>query len=308
MTARLTVDTEATLVEVADSVFAYEQAPGGWCVNNVGILADGDGAVLIDTVATESRAHRLRRAVDRLTTGPRRTVVNTHAHGDHTFGNFVFGAAATVIAHEDSRTEMDATGLALTGLWPDVDWGNVEVTLPSVTVHDTLTVHVAGKRAELIHIGPAHTRGDIVVWLPEDRVLFAGDVLMSGVTPFHLFGSVRGGLAAIERLRALRPATVVCGHGPVCGPEVLDQCADYLRWVRDLATAGNAAGRTPLTVAKQADRSRFDHLLDPERLVGNLHRAYAELGDQELGVPLDNAAIFGEMVTYNDGMLPTCLA
>jgi cyclase len=308
MTARLTVATEAKLVEIADSVFAYEQPPGGWCVNNAGILVGGDGVVLIDTVATEARAQLLRSVVDRLSAGPRRTVVNTHSHGDHTFGNFVFGAAATIIAHENARTEMDATGLALTGLWPEVDWGNVEVTLPSVTIRDTLTVHIGDKVAELIHVGPAHTRGDIVVWLPEDRVLFAGDVLMSDVTPFHLFGSVRGGLAAIERLRALRPRTVVCGHGPVCGPKVLDDCAEYLEWVRELATWGESAGHSPLATAREAGTSRFQQLTDPERTVGNLHRAYAELGDQELGVPLDNAAIFGEMVTYNDGNLPTCLA
>jgi cyclase len=240
--------------------------------------------------------------------GPRRIVVNTHAHGDHTFGNFVFGAAATVIAHERTRTELTRTGLALTTLWPDNDWGDIRLVPPSITVTDRLTVHVGDRTAELIHVGPAHTTGDLVVWLPEDRVLFAGDVLMSGATPFHLFGSVRGGLVAIETLRALRPVTVVCGHGPVCGPEVLDTCAAYLRWIQELAAWGRAAGRTPLEVARLAGPGDFGDLIDRERIVGNLHRAYAELGDGELGESLDAAAVFTEMVDYNDGRLPTCLA
>jgi cyclase len=131
---------------------------------------------------------------------------------------------------------------------------------------------------------------------------------MSGATPFHLFGSVRGGLVAIETLRALRPVTVVCGHGPVCGPEVLDTCAAYLRWIQELAAWGRAAGRHPLEVARLAGPGDFGDLIDRERIVGNLHRAYAELGDGELGESLDAAAVFTEMVDYNDGRLPTCLA
>ncbi|WP_041260274.1 MBL fold metallo-hydrolase [Pseudofrankia inefficax] len=296
------------LLEVADRVFAYEQPPGGWCVNNAGILADGDGVVVIDTAATEARARRLRQAVDRLGAGPRRVLVNTHSHGDHTFGNHLFGQAATIIAHENARAEMRATGLALTALWPDTRWGRIAVTPPVLTVSDGLTVHVGDRSARLLPVGPAHTTGDLAVWLPDDRVLFAGDLLMSGCTPFHLFGSISGGLAAIDRLRALNPRTVICGHGPLAGPEVLDRCASYLRWVQRLAASAHAAGLTPLAAAREADLGPFADLLDPERLVGNLHRAYAELDGGEVARPLDAAGIFAEMVAFNGGKLPACLA
>jgi cyclase len=296
------------LVEIADSVYAYEQPNGGWCVNNAGVLVDDAGVVVIDTVATEKRAHLLRESVDGLARGSRRIVVNTHAHGDHTFGNFVFGQQATLIAHERAREDMAATGLALTGLWPETDWGQIDITLPSVTVNDDLTLHLGDRIARLIHVGPAHTTGDIVVWLPAERVLFAGDVLMSQVTPFNLFGSVEGGLAAIEKLRSLRPEVVVCGHGPVAGPEVLDTCADYLRWIQRMAAQASSAGVAPLEAARQVDLGEFAGLIDPERIVGNLHRAYAERDGGELGAPLDAVAIFGEMVAYNGGRLPTCLA
>jgi cyclase len=119
---------------------------------------------------------------------------------------------------------------------------------------------------------------------------------------------VRGSLAAIERLRALRPAVVVCGHGPVAGPEVLDTCARYLGWVSRLADEARAADLTPLSAAREADLGEFDGLLDPERIVGNLHRAYAEAEGTEPGGMLDVGGIFGEMVEYNGGRLPTCLA
>lgn len=296
------------LVEVADGVYGYIQLPGGWCVSNAGVIAGPDGALVIDTLATESRAKRLSVAVDALRPGPARTLVNTHHHGDHNFGNHMFGPSALVIGHELARTEMAATGLALTMLWPGLEWGDVRVTLPSVTFTDRLTVHIGQRRAELIHVGPAHTTNDVVVWLPDDEVLFTGDVVLSQATPFTLMGSVRGSLAAVEALSQLGARTVVCGHGPVTGPEVFEQTLAYLRWIERLAAQGAAHGRTPLELAREADLGEFDELLDPERIVGNLHRAYAELEGGEQGRPLDVLAIFGEMVAYNNGRLPTCLA
>lgn len=296
------------LVEVAEGVYGYIQLPGGWCVSNAGVIAGPDGALVIDTLATESRAKRLTAAVDALRPGPARTLVNTHHHGDHNFGNHVFGPSALVIGHERARTEMAETGLALTMLWPGLEWGDVRVTLPSVTFTDRLTVHIGQRRAELIHVGPAHTTNDVVVWLPDDEVLFTGDVVLSQATPFTLMGSVRGSLAAVQALSQLGARTVVCGHGPVAGPEVFEQTLAYLRWIEWLAAEGSSCGRTPLELAREADLGEFGDLLDPERIVGNLHRAYAELDSAEQGRPLDVLSIFGEMVAYNNGRLPTCLA
>ncbi|QYN34079.1 MBL fold metallo-hydrolase [Pseudonocardia sp. DSM 110487] len=298
--------TERT-VEVADGVHAYLQEPGGWCVSNAGIVVGDDGAVVIDTLATERRAALLRTTVDELCPASRRIVVNTHHHGDHIFGNHLYGPEATIVAHDGARAEMRETGLALTRLWPDVEWGDVRVTLPTVTFTDRLALTVGGRRIELIGVAPAHTTNDVVAWIPDDRVLFAGDVALAGSTPFTLMGSISGSIVAVERLRRIGPRTIVCGHGPVAGPEVLDETIEYLRWIQRLADAGVRKGRTPLEVARDAD-GRFSHLLDPERIVGNLHRAYAEIEGGPPARPLDVIGIFGEMVEFNEGRLPTCLA
>jgi len=296
------------LTEVAEDVYAYLQPNGGWCLNNAGIIVVPDGLLVIDTAATETRAKRLRAAAGELHAGPVRAVINTHHHGDHTFGNHIVSDGGVIIAHDLARAEMARTGLALTTLWPDVDWGDVRVSLPTVTFSSEMTLHAGPRRVQLIHVGPAHTTNDIVVWVPGDRLLFAGDVVMSGCTPFNLMGSVRGALGALTRLRSLSPATVVCGHGDVRGPEVLDAVAAYLRLIEDLAVGGRAAGQSPLETARQADLSEFGHLVDPERIVGNLHRAYAELAGGELGEPLDVVSVFSEMTAYNGGRLPVCLA
>lgn len=293
--------------EVADGVYAYIQLEGGWCLNNAGVLTGSDGTVVVDTVATVSRAARLREAIERIGASPVRTLVNTHHHGDHTFGNDAFGAV-TIVAHHAARKEMADTGLGLTYLWPDVDWGEVRLALPTLTFQDRLTLYTDDRQAELIHVGPAHTTNDIVVWLPDDRVLFAGDVVMSGVTPFNLMGSVTGALSAVDKLRELGARTVIGGHGGVGGPELFDQTAAYLTWIQRLAADGAGRGLGPLQVARDAGLGEFGHLVDPERIVGNLHRAYAEIEGGELGRPLDVVKIFGEMIEYNGGVLPQCLA
>ena len=295
--------------QVAPGVHAYLQPPGGWCLNNAGIIVSGGESALVDTAATESRARHLRTTALGLNAAAPRAVVTTHFHGDHAFGNHLF-PEALVIGHERTRSEMIAAGLHLTGLWPDVDWGTIHLAPPQLTFTDRLTLHVGEIRAELEHIGPAHTSNDTVVWLPEHRVLFTGDLVMNGVTPFCLMGSVTGSLAALERLRAFGATTVVPGHGPLCGPEVLDQAEGYLRRVQQLAAQGHRAGLTPLETARDADLGPYAQLLDSERLVPNLHRAFAELdgaGEADpLPMPVMQSAL-GEMIDHH-GALPCCLA
>ncbi|MCX4906895.1 MBL fold metallo-hydrolase [Streptomyces sp. NBC_00878] len=297
---------EPRLDEVADGVFAYVQPDGGWCLNNAGLIVSGRHAALVDTAATEARTRALRGAVLAAAQAPPRVVVNTHAHGDHTFGNFVF-PEAVVVGHERTREEMATVGLHLTGLWPEVSWGAVEVVLPDITYRDRMTLHIGGTTAELLHPGPAHTTNDTVVWLPRERVLFTGDLVMSGVTPFCPMGSVAGSLRALAVLRSLGAHTVIPGHGPVRGPEVLDAAEGYLQLVRRLAREGTAAGITPLQAARAADLGPYGEWVDAERLVPNLHRAYAEERGQAVGDPADMPALFAEMVEFHGGR-PVCQA
>jgi cyclase len=296
------------VTEVADGVYAYVQGDGGWCLNNAGLVVGSGGhSLLVDTVATERRARDLRAQALRLAGAAPRALVNTHFHGDHTFGNHLF-PEAVVIAHEQTRAMMDLAGLHLTSLWPEVSWGELELALPDVTYRDRMTLHIGGVPAELLHMGPAaHTTNDTAVWLPEQRVLFAGDLLMSGTTPFCLMGSVTGSLAAMDRLRALGAETVVPGHGPVGGPELIDANEAYFRWLEESAGRGRAAGLTPRQLAAELDGGPFAALLDAERLVPNLHRAYAELDGAAPGHPLDVGALFQEMAEFH-GSLPACHA
>jgi cyclase len=289
--------------ELADGVYAYVQPDGGWCVNNAGLITDNGSTVLIDTAATQARTDRLAEAVNRVA-GPPSVLVNTHHHGDHIFGNARFAPPATVVAHELAREEIIEAGLGLRSLWPDVDWGDTPLVLPTLTFRDSLTLHVGDLRVELIHLGPAHTTNDVVAWIPDRKVVFTGDIVMSDVTPFCLMGSVEGSLRAIERLRGLGAQTVVSGHGPVTGPDTFAINERYLRFVQDLAERGRRAGLEPLDVARDTDLGEFADLIDPERLVGNLHRAYAELAGEPLGGPIPLLPPLQQMFAYHGGPLP----
>ena len=120
-------------------------------------------------------------------------------------------------------------------------------------------------------------------------------------------GSVTGSVASLERLAAFGAEVVVPGHGDVCGPEVFDGIGRYLEFVRHTAVEGKEAGLSPLEAARKADLGPFAGLGDPERIVGNLHRAYAELDGASPGAPIDLRAAITDMVTYNGGPL-RCLA
>ena len=107
----------------------------------------------------------------------------------------------------------------------------------------------------------------------------------------------------------LRAATSVPGHCPVIHDESpLLATLDYLRFVLDLAERGRAAGLSPLDAARDSDLGRFADWPDSERIVGNLHRAYAELDGADRGAPIDVMAALADMVTYNGGRPLTCLA
>ena len=295
--------------EVSPGIFAYIQLDGSWGLNNTGFMVGSDGVVGIDTCFTEKRSRWFHDAV-RKTAGAKaiRTLVNTHHHGDHTHGNYVFLPAATIIGHDLCRTEVMAAGHSTKGMFPGVDWGEIVIAPPVVTFGDRLNLYVDDLKVELIFVGPAHTTNDIVAWIPERRVLFAGDIVFNEGTPFAMMGSVAGWLEALERLKGLGIETIVPGHGPVCGPAVLDEVGDYLRMVQDAARKGSDAGLGPLETAYQTDLGRFEELLDKERLVGNLHRAFSELRGEPLGAALNLGSIVPEMVQYNGGQMPRCLA
>jgi cyclase len=195
-------------------------------------------------------------------------------------------------------------------VWTPVDWGDIELEPPFLTYSDGVTVWVDDLRCEVRHVGmAAHTTNDSIVWIPERELLFSGDLLFNGGTPFLLQGSISGAITVLEDVVApLGATTIVPGHGPVAGPEVIDQVLSYLRFVQNTAREAKSAGLSPLAAAREVDLGEFADLRDAERIAGNLHRAYAELDGVEPGARIDVMAAIGDMIAYNGGKPLSCLA
>jgi len=295
--------------ELRVGVFAYVQPDGSWWLNNPGFVV---GRSVVLSIVTCATARRTSAYIDAVTERAGRiptVVVNTHHHGDHTNGNCLL-PGATIVGQRRCRQEMLRSGiLRPDGIFEPVDWGELDLAPPFVTFESRLDIQVDDILVELHHFGTAaHTTNDVVAWLPEQRVLFAGDLAFNGGTPFFLMGSAAGMLVALDRLVELDVETVVPGHGEPCGPEVFDTVGEYVRFVQDWAAETHAKGMSPVEAAGAADLGPFVELTDPERLVGNLHRAYAEIEGTRPGADLDLLGAFTDMVRFNGGRPLRCLA
>jgi cyclase len=284
---------------LADGVHAYLQLPGHWGVNNVGIVHDGDSVLLVDTTQTTARTRRLRAAVAELSSAPVRTIVNTHHHGDHTFGNFLF-PDATVVGHRQCRLEMVARGLQ-SAVFPDQAerLQDVQIAPPTIVFDERIDVYVGDLHCVVQHLGgAAHTSNDGIVHVPERGIVFAGDLAFNGSTPFALAGSVRGSIRVSEALAGIDADVVVPGHGPITTPAIFETVADYYRLVEAAAAEAIQHGRDALDAARRVDLGGFAGWLAPERVVANVAVAMAESSAEH---PLDIAAAVRDMIEFNGG-------
>ncbi|HET6502484.1 MAG TPA: MBL fold metallo-hydrolase [Amycolatopsis sp.] len=310
--ASATTADRGALHELVPGVWAWVQPDGTWWVNNAGVINGSDGIILVDTCATDTRTRRFLTAVAEATgDAPIRLAVNTHQHGDHTYGNSLLPDSTVIIGHENMREGLRTDPIIeeCPPFWSPVpDWGAVRRRVPSVTVRSDLVLHNGDRRVELHHPGyPAHTTGDVITWLPAERVLFTGDLLFHGLTPLIFMGSLDGALRSLDWLNGFGAEWIVPGHGPVfSGTELSSVLATherYYRFIREISTSGRAAGLSPLAAAQQADLGEFADWADSERIVLNLHRAYADA----TGTDLDLIAAFADAVTWHGGPLPTAV-
>jgi cyclase len=300
----------AALHEVVPGVFAWVQPDGTWWINNAGAVTGTDGTIVVDTCATEERTRRFLDALGAATGGaPVRMAANTHQHGDHCYGNSLLPASTVLFGHEAMRQGLleDIVIDGCPAFWEPVpEWGDITRRVPDVALRADVTLHTGGRRVELRHPGyPAHTTGDVVAWLPDERVLFTGDLIFHGLTPLVFMGSVEGALRSLDWIAAFDPAHVVPGHGPlVRGAElagVLGEHERYYRFVLDLAGRARRQSLDPLAAARGGELGEFATWDDAERLVLNLHRAYADAAGEQT----DIVRAFADTLTWNGGPMTT---
>ena len=272
-----------TIVELADGVFARLHEG----LTNAGIIVGDDGVLVIDSLRVPSFARDLIADVKRLTPKPIRWVVDTHSHWDHAWGNEEF-PDATIIGHDNARAEMLDVDLvewwreraATSGMpWSD-EAKTVQVTPPSLTFDESMRLFLGNRELHLRWFGRAHTSGDIFVHLPEENLLFTGDVAQDGGVPFIQDGYVRDWVGTDGRLLELEPERFVSGHGPIGSFDALIDARDFIAMlamgVQNAIVDGQDEATAGARVA-EAMRERFGGWRGFERVEDSARYAYRQM-------------------------------
>jgi cyclase len=290
---------ESGVKQLAPNIYAYIQARATWYWSNAGFIVGKDYVVVVDSLATVGLTQKFKDEIRKITDKPIRYLINTHHHGDHTYGNHVF-AGATIVSHEYCRHELMEARMMdpalLNSIFPEFDFRGIAVTPAHVTFDKQLTLHVDGREVRLLHFGPGHTVDDIIVHLPEEGIIFAGDFIFLYSTPLGMEGSFAGWLNNLDAMAKLGAQTYVPGHGPVCGMEGLNLCRDYLVFVRSEAKKRFDKGMTVDEAAKDLDLGQFRQWPNRERILLNLERLWREFrGEDPATSKLNIAEVFLRM-------------
>lgn len=299
------------LTDVADSAWAYVQRDGGWGWSNAGLIVDGDASLLVDTLFDLRLTAEMLDSMRRATAAAEHVdvVVNTHANGDHCYGNELV-AGAEIVSSRRSAEEMlevppsllagfvaAAPDLGRLGAYVEAIFGSfsfdgIELVPPTTTFDGELELRVGDRLVRLLELGPAHTAGDVAVHVPDADLVFTGDLVFHGGHPIVWAGPVRRWVEACDRLLALQPTTVVPGHGPIGDRACIEAQRGYFEWLLVEGSSRLTGGMSPLDAARDLAGGPYAGWGEGERLVANLTALSRDLGQEPAA---DVTSLFGQM-------------
>ncbi|HEX7478668.1 MAG TPA: MBL fold metallo-hydrolase [Polyangiales bacterium] len=326
------------LKQLGDGAYAYVQS-GGWGFSNAGLITSDGASLLVDTLYDLRLTQAMLASMRRATSAAAQidTVVNTHANGDHCWGNQLVSGAKIVasrataeemaelsprLMHTLVRAARTIGAAGVLARWPlsllgrlgvarasalleaapfivdafgAFDFGEVSLSLPTETFADTLMLRVGSKEVHLRQVGPAHTRGDTIVYVPSDRIVFSGDILFIGSHPIMWEGPIENWVRACDALLALDVDVVVPGHGPLTDKAGVLAVRNY--WVA-LDAAARAGARDGISATEIARSLLEKHqLAESERMVVNVDTALRQIA-QESSQP-DPLAVLASMACFS---------
>jgi cyclase len=296
------------LHQLSDSCFAWFEPDGTWGFSNAGLIRGEGASVLVDTLFDVPMTRVMLDGMRAVTESrPIATVVNTHANGDHWYGNQLLGHCE-IVASRATAAEMPAVPPALLtrlrelpgtvgefarAIFGPFDWSEFEATLPTKTFNGWLDLTVGGVGVQLIEVGPAHTSGDVIAYVPSDKTVYTGDIVFVGGTPVVWAGPIANWVRACDTILALDADVVVPGHGPATDKSGVLDVRDYLVFVEGEATARFHAGMNAADAAADIDLGRFGGWSEHGRLAQNVVAVYKQL-DPSLP-PVDVVEVFRRM-------------
>ena len=305
------------LHEVGNNVWAYLVPDGSWGWSNAGVICDGDQSLMVDTLfdlkLTGEMLAEMRRSIP--ATEKIDVLVNTHADGDHTFGNQLV-KGARIIASNGTAEEFSAIqpsvwhNLVVNAdqygeagefvrecLWP-FDFSEVVLTPPTETFSGHKEIKVGNKIVELIEVGPAHSLGDTLIHVPADGVAYTGDILFNGGTPIAWYGPVDRWIRACDVLLGLDAEVIVAGHGPIATKDDVRRMRQYLVDITGEARRFYDAGATWEQAVAGINLGAYADWEDAERVVVTLKTLYDDFSEIDPRPVPDKMPFFSVMKQF----------
>lgn len=238
LTAAGAAQVEGGLTKIAEGLYSYvdtkHASPANSFGANAGIVIGKNGIAVIDTLISAKEAKKFIKDIRAVSDKPIKYVVNTHMHLDHAFGNCEFEKlGATIIAHVDGKREMksyaesalkNASAYGLT----EQDMEGTGICYPALTFDRQMEIDLGDRTIQLIHLGHSHTEGSVIIFVPDQKTLFAGDILFTNYHPNFKHGDMDGWIRALDALLALDAVTIIPGHGPVSIKKDVEDMKNYL--------------------------------------------------------------------------------
>ena len=285
---------------LAHGAYAWLAPQGSWGWSNAGLIVDGEESLLIDTLFDLDLTGEMLRKMRNAEPSAKNigTLVNTHANGDHCHGNeLVTGAeiiASTASAQEmselppetmaaimKSAADMGPLGEYFLHCFGQFRFDGIHSTPPTRTFDGELNLRVGDKPVHLIEVGPAHTRGDVLVHSSSDKVVFTGDILFIESTPVMWQGPVANWIRACHLIEEMNPDLIVPGHGPITDKHGVAKVRHYLQYVHDQARMRYDAGMDAFEAARDIELSEYSAWSDPERIAVNVDSLYREFSGEQ---------------------------
>jgi cyclase len=300
------------LHDLGKGCYAYLQPDGTWGYSNVGLIIDQEETLLIDTLVDLKLTRQMLDSLRAAVPGAERigTLLNTHSNPDHTNGNQLVEGARIIsstacldeMREQATRPRQPMSGEAA-AFFDEVmgsrfDFSNIRATFPTRTFDRELKLNVGSKEVQLWELGPAHTRGDVVAYLPADRTVYTGDILFNGGHPVIWAGPVGNWIRACEKILAWDVEVVVPGHGPIADKSSVRDLKHYLEYVREESRKRFDAGMGYEEAARDIALDAFAGWTDPERIIVNVYACYREFRAE--AHPLRVSDLFGSMARYHN--------
>jgi cyclase len=276
---------EPKTVEVWKNLFTLTHGEG--IDSNTTFLISKEGVVVVDTRVTPAEAKKVKEAIRKQTQLPILYAINTHYHGDHTFGNQEFKDTHTIIAHENVRKALEGeSGQAHLEVFksfkiPGMD--ETVITLPNIIFKEKMHVYAGEYHLQLIHM-PGHTEGDLFIYIETLKTIIAGDLISNGKIPYMGDAYIEDWIKALIHIGDLDAEIYIPGHGDPGGKPILIAMKHYLfdlrRLVTDQIEKGSSLKETQ-DVVRPVLEKKFKNWEKLEWLDGNIERAYAEFSAKQ---------------------------